>query len=138
MLTVETTSYTRDSLSVIKHNLITEANLSSEDVEVIHIIYDTLIRSPAEPQRIMSKTIYKRSRKNNQRKEGKLDSVAVLKQIVTDSVHMTDSVSTEQLKVREETTLPNQLSRLAAIVSLLIVLLTVCIWYTRKNIPRNN
>ena len=126
---VETSTQSTDSTSLIKENLITATDSSTEDLEVTITEYDTgqptdsLTKRPPIKKEI--KVVRnKGSRKQSEQKQNEYKEAVVQ---VAEQVHVQDSVKAQTADIKKETTVPKQIGGAVRAVCVLVGLLIV--WY---------
>ena len=126
---VETSTQSTDSTSLIKENLITATDSSTEDLEVTITEYDTgqptdsLTKRPPVKKEI--KVVRnKGSRKQSEQKQNEYKEAVVQ---VAEQVHVQDSVKAQTADIKKETTVPKQIGGAVRAVCVLVGLLIV--WY---------
>lgn len=126
---VETTTQSTDSSSVVKQNLITATDSSTEELEVTITEYDTSRPADSLTKRPPVKKEVKvvRNKGNNKMSEQNQDEHREAVIQVAERVDVKDSVAVQVVKARQETTVPKQIGNLVKWVCVLTGLLIV--WY---------
>ena len=132
MVKVETTTQSTDSSSVVKHNLITATDSSTEELEVTIIEYDTgqptdsLTKKPPIKKEIKVSRSKGNKKQSEQKQEERKDVVVN----ATERVDVQDSVVVQAAKAKQETTVPKQIGGAVRAVCVLVGLLIV--WYVAR------
>lgn len=130
---IETSTQSNDSLSVIKENLITATDSTTEDLEVTITEYDTSMPIDSDTNRPPVKKEVKVSKKKNNYKtsEQKQADKQETKSEIAEVVHVRDSINVEAVKEKHETTVPKQIGGVVWAVCVLIGLIIV-LYVTRR------
>lgn len=126
---VETITQSTDSSSVVKQNLTTEIDSSTEELEVTITEYDTgqptdsLTKKPPIKKEI--KVV--RNKGSNKKSEQKQDEHKEAVTQVAEQVHVQDNVKAQTADIKQETTVPKQIEGAVRAVCVLVGLLIV--WY---------
>ncbi|EJW93095.1 hypothetical protein EVA_18793 [gut metagenome] len=129
---VETTTQSTDSSSVVKQNLITATDSSTEELEVTITEYDTgqptdsLTKRPPVKKEIKI-VRNKGSRKQSEQKQDEHKEAIVQ---VAEYVHVQDSVKVQTAGIKQETTVPKQIGNVVKWVCALVGLLIA--WYIAR------
>ena len=124
---VETTTQSTDSSSVVKHNLITATDSSTEELEVTIIEYDTekptdsLTNKPPVKKEIKVSRSKGQKKQSEQKNDERKESVTQ----VAEQVRQQDSVSVQVVKVKQETAVPKQIGNMVKWVCMLVGLIIV-------------
>lgn len=126
---IEATTQSADSSSVIKDCLITETDSTTEDLEVTITEYDTSMPVDSATNKPPVKKEVKVSKKKNSHKTTgqKQEEKHEVKSEFAEQVHVQDSVQSEAVKEKTETTIPKQIGGVVWAVCALIALIIV--WY---------
>lgn len=124
---IETSTQSNDSLSVIKENLITATDSTTEDLEVTITEYDTSMPIDSATKKPPVKKEIKVSKKKNSHKssEKKQEEKHEAKSEIAENVHIQDSVHVEAVKEKHESTVPKQIGGVVWAVCVLIGLIIV-------------
>lgn len=129
VIKVETITQSTDSSSVVKQNLTTEIDSSTEELEVTITEYDTdqptdsmTNRPPIKKEIKVVRN--KGSRKQSEQKQNEYKEAVVQ---VAEQVHVQDSVKAQTADIKKETTVPKQIGGAVRAVCVLVGLLIV--WY---------
>ena len=133
MVKIETSTQSNDSLSVIKENLITATDSTTEDLEITITEYDTSMPIDSDTNRPPVKKEVKVSKKKNNYKtsEQKQADKQETKSEIAEVVHVQDSINVEAVKEIHETTVPKQIGGVVWAVCVLIGLIIV-LYVTRR------
>ena len=126
---VETITQSTDSSSVVKQNLTTEIDSSTEELEVTITEYDTDQPTDSITKRPPVKKEIKvvRNKGNNKMSEQKQDEHREAVIQVAEKIKVQDSVSVEMEKMKQETTVPKQICDVVKMVCVLIGLLVLLV-----------
>ena len=129
---IETTIHSTDSSSVVKQNLITATDSTTEELEVTITEYDTSQPTDSATKKPPVKREIKvsRSKGNKKQSEQKNDERKEAVTQVAEQVRQQDSVSVQVVKVKQETTVPKQIGNMVKWVCVLIGLLIA--WYVAR------
>ena len=129
---VKTTTQSTDSSSVVKHNLITATDSSTEELEVTIIEYDTgqptdsLTKKPPIKKEIKVSRSKGNKKQSEQKQEERKDVVVN----ATERVDVQDSVKAQTADIKQETTVPKQIGNVVKWVCALVGLLIA--WYIAR------
>lgn len=129
VMKVETITQSTDSVSVVKHNLTTETDSSTEELEVTITEYDTSRPNDSLTNKPPIKKEIKVSRSKGSRKqsEQKKDEHKEAVTQVAENIKVQDSMSEEMSKMKQETTVPKQICDVVKMVCVLIGLLVLLV-----------
>lgn len=129
VIKVETITQSTDSSSVVKQNLTTEIDSSTEELEVTITEYDTGQPTDSITKRPPVKKEIKvvRSKGNNKMSEQKQDEHKEAVVQVAEKIKVQDSMSVEMEKMKQETTVPKQICDVVKMVCVLIGLLVLLV-----------
>lgn len=130
---VETITQSTDSSSVVKQNLTTEIDSSTEELEVTITEYDTDQPTDSMTNRPPIKKEIKVVRNKGSRKqsEQKQDERKEAVTQVAEQVHVQDSVKAQTADIKQETTVPKQIGNVVKWVCVLAGLVIV-LYLARK------
>ena len=124
---IETSTQSSDSTSLIKENLITATDSTTEDLDVTITEYDTSmpVDSATNKPPVKKELKVKRSKGRKKASEQKHDERKESVSNVAEHVHVQDSVAVQAVKVKQETSIPRQIGYAVKWVCVLAVLLIV-------------
>lgn len=128
---IETNTKSADSTSLVKENLITATDSSTEDLEVTITEYDTTlpVDSATNKPPIKKEVKVRKKRNNHKTSEQKQEEKQETKSEVAEVVHVQDSMNVEAVKEKTETTIPKQIGGVVwaacTLIGLIIVLYIV-------------
>ena len=127
VVNIETNTKSEDSTSLIKECLTTETDSTTEDLEITVTEYDTSMPIDSATNRPPVKKEVKVSKKKNNYKasEQKQEEKHESKSEFAEQVEVRDSLTTEAVKEKHETTIPKQIGGVVWAVCVLIALIIV-------------